>query len=176
MTERKTERVVETREHSFEKVLGIPSGTTEIVKTRVTSVTAPHDDYDGKDEEIEQDFLDVHDKAMELFDYLADEIDDADQSKRSRLAEVAGQLLNTALNASERRRVLKQHIDVTKQKDRVIDNKATGGQTNNNILVASHEELMKLMETMELEAGEDDSVESTLAAIESDAPPTPLDE
>lgn len=171
MTERKVEKVVETREHSFENVLGIPSGSTEVVKTRITSETKPHDDYDEKDGEIEQDFLDVHDKAMELYETLLDEIDDADQAKVSRLSEVAGQILNTALNASERRRVLKQHIDTIKQKDRVIDNKSGPTNQTNNILVGTHEDLQALLDKMEAN-GETDDTLAALDAIDHDAPPT----
>lgn len=150
MTQRKIEKVVETTEHSFENVLGIPSGTTEIVKTHVTSETEDHDDYDSKDREIERDFLDVHDKAMELFVELAEEIEDAEPSKRSRLAEVAGQILNTALSASERRRVLKQHIDTLKQKDRALSTKAGNkGKTSNNFFIGTHAEMMKLWDSVQ---------------------------
>lgn len=166
MTQRKTEKVVETKEHSFETVLGIPSGTTEVVKTRVTSTTKKHDDYDHKDDEIEEDFLSIHDNAMELFELLMDEIDDTDQSKRSRLAEVAGQLLNTALTASERRRVLKAHIDTTKQKERALDNKAgAGGKTVNNVFFGTHEEMMKLGDELRRATTDDSKV------IEHESPP-----
>lgn len=151
MTTRKTEQVTETIEHSFEGVLGIPSGTTEIVKTRIESTTEPHEDYDAKDNEIEEDFLYVHDKAMELYEQLVEEIEDADQSRRPRFAEVAGQILRTALDASERRRVLKQHIDTTKQKDRALEGKAGAGKTTNNVFMATHEEMIAMMQKANIE-------------------------
>jgi hypothetical protein len=146
MTESKTEKVVETIEHSFEGVLGVPPGTTEIVKTRVKSEPVIHEDYDHKDSEIEDDFVKIYDKAMELFENLLDEIEDADQSKRARIAEVANQTLSTALNAAEKRKGLKQHIDILKQKERAINKKAHGGKQVNNLFIGSHEKLIDLLD------------------------------
>ena len=114
MTERKISKVVENTEHSFEKVLDVPSGTTELTKKRIRSEIKPYDDYDDKDDEIEEDMVNVQDRALELYEYLVDEIDDADQGKRARLAEVAGQMLNTALSATEKRRLMKQQKDILK--------------------------------------------------------------
>lgn len=144
MTKRKTEQLTETIGHSFEAVLEVPPNTTEIVKTRVTSELIVHDDYDDKDAEIEEDITEIQDKALELYDYMVDEIEDADPSKRSRLAEVAGQLLNTALSATEKRKALKEHKDKLKQKDKVIAGKGNG-KTTNNVFVGSHEDLMKIL-------------------------------
>jgi hypothetical protein len=133
MTTRKTEKIVETVGHAFEDVLGVPANTTELSKTRVTSELAVSSDYDEKDVEIEEDIVDIQDKALELHETLLDEIDQAEQSKKARLAEVAGQLLNTALSATEKRRVMKQHIDLLKQKDRVLANRGGGGGPTNTI-------------------------------------------
>lgn len=144
MTKRKTEKVVEKITHSFEDVLGVPPNTTEVVKTRVSSELTVHEDYDSKDVEIEEDITGIQDKALELYEYMVDEIEDTDQSKRARLAEVAGQLLNTALSAAEKRKALKQHIDILKQKDKVIAGKGDG-KTTNNVFVGTHDDLMKLL-------------------------------
>ena len=146
MTKRKETEVVEEIEHSFEKVLDVPEGSTEISKTVIESELIEHDSYDEKDKEIEEDFADVQDKALELYDYLFDEMDDADPGKRARLAEVAGQLLNTALSAGERRRVLKQHIDILKhKKETAKGGKSGSGNTTNNIIVSSQTELLRLL-------------------------------
>jgi len=143
MTERKVEVITEPTEHSFEKVLGVPSGTTEMTQIVVKSKTDPHELYDKKDDEIEEDFLNIYDKALEMFERLMIEIDDVDQSKRSRLAEVANQTLNTALTAAKERRGLKEHIDVLSQKERAISKKASSGKiTNNNLFVGSHAQLL----------------------------------
>jgi hypothetical protein len=147
MTSRKIEKVTEKTGHSFEDVLGVPPNTTEISKTRVTSELVISPDYDEKDVEIEEDIADIQDKALELYEYLYDELDDADQSKKARLAEVAGQLLNTALSATERRRVMKQHIDILKQKDRVLTNKGGGKTTNNIALIGSLEDALALIDS-----------------------------
>lgn len=146
MTERKVEKVVETIEHSFENVLGVPSGTTEIEKTRVVSEPTQPDEYDTKDNEIEEDLVEIQDKALELHEHLVDEIEDADPSKRARLAEVADQVLNTALSSLDKRRSLKQHKDILKQKDRAIDKKGgPGGTTQNNLFIGSHDEVLEYL-------------------------------
>lgn len=154
MTERKVEKVIETFEHSFETVLDVPPGTTEIEKTRIVSKPIIHQEYDAKDNEIEEDLISIHDKALELHEVLVDEIDDTDQSKRARLAEVADQVLNTALSAVDKRRSLKQHVDSLKQKDRAIDKKGSGPTTNNNLFVGSHEDMLEFVAKS---LGDDDS-------------------
>ena len=158
MTERKIEKVVETTEHSFENVLDIPSGTTEIEKTRVTSEIIEYDEYDEKDSEIEADLVMIQDKALELYEFLVDEIEDADPSKRARLAEVADQILNTALSSSDKRRALKQHKDVLKQKDRVLSKKSGGKTTNNNLFIGSHADMLKYIEASLAESESDTKV------------------
>jgi hypothetical protein len=156
MTSRKIEKVTEKIGHAFEDVLGVPPNTTEVSKTRVTSELAVSPDYDEKDSEIEEDIVDIQDKALELFEYLVEEMDGTEQSKRARLAEVAGQLLNTALSATEKRRVIKQHIDILKQKDRVLSNKG-GGTTNNIAFIGSLEEALELVDTKSEKVNSDDS-------------------
>lgn len=145
MTDRKVEQIITPTEHSFETVLGVPSGTTEMVKTVVTSKPVQHETYDDKDVEIDEDILVVHDKALELYDVLMSEIDDAAPNSVARLAEVAGQMLNTALSASEKRRDLKKHKDILQHKERTPGKGGGKIVTNNNMFVGSHEELMKMI-------------------------------
>mgnify|MGYP000958940044 CR=1 FL=1 len=156
MTTRKTEKIVENTGHAFEDVLGVPANTTEIARTRVTSELTVGADYDEKDIEIEEDIVDIQDKALELHETMLDAIDGAEQSKKARLAEVAGQLLNTALSATEKRRVMKQHIDLLKQKDRVLSSR--GGNTTNNIaFVGSLEDALRAIDSNSGKVDSDDS-------------------
>lgn len=146
MTKRKEIEIIEDGKHSFEDVLDVPSGTTEITKKVIKSEVSEHELYDDKDREIEEDFAEVQDKAFELYEYLFDEMDDADPGKRARLAEVAGQLLNTALSAGERRRVLKKHIDDLKhKKETAKGGKSGSGSTTNNIIISSQTELLRML-------------------------------
>jgi hypothetical protein len=149
MTKRNVEKIIDTTEHPFEQILGVSSGTTEIIKTQVVSEPVEHESFDSKDSEIEEDILIVHDKALELYEYIVDELNDSDPSKKSRLAEVAGQLLNTALSATEKRRVMKQHKDVLEHKDRVLANKGGKKITNTTVFVGSFKELMGVVKTPE---------------------------
>ena len=52
--------------------------------------------------------------------------------------------MNTALSAAEKKKALKQHIDILKQKDKVITSKGDG-KTNNNVFVGTNDDLMKLL-------------------------------
>lgn len=156
MTKRIVEYVTETIEHSFEGVLGVPPHTTEIVKPKVRSELVSHEDYDTKDNEIETDLVDIQDKALELYEQMLEEIDDADQGKKARMAEVAGQLLNTALTVAKQRKDMKQHKDILKQKDKVISNKFSGSKTTNNVFVGSQEALVKFLNNAELKTIDED--------------------
>lgn len=163
MTTRKTERVTKTTEHAFEESLGVPSGTTETEMVKVTSEPCQHESYDEKDSEIEDDFVDIQDKAVELYELLLDELSGAEPGKVARLAEVANSALNTALAASDRRRNMKEHIDKLKQKER-MGNKSGGPKTtNNNLIVATHEQVLGLInsgaEREPIEHNSDDSDE-----------------
>ena len=149
MTNRKVEKIVETKEHSLEHVLGVPSGTTEMVKTKISSDPVPHEGYDEKDNEIEEDFLHAHDKALELYNILLEEVDDADPSKRARLAEVAGQILGQAVTTTEKRRLMKQHKDIMAQKGTESGKGLPRGSTTNNLFVGSFESLMNAVEHSE---------------------------
>lgn len=147
MTRRKVTKVKETTGHSFEDVLGVPHGSTELTKTQVSTELVPHEDYDDKDDEIESDISGVHDRGLELFEYLMEEIEDAEPSNRADLVTVAIQTLNTMLSAADKKRLLKQHSDLLKQKDRSISSKEkSGGKTTNNLFVGSREEVLEMLE------------------------------
>jgi hypothetical protein len=146
MTDQKIEKKVQQINHSFEKALGVPCGTTEVVKTKIKSIAIKSEDYDLKDEEIEEDFLNIYDKSLELYELLLDEIDDAEQNKVSRLAEVAAIMLNTALSSAEKRRIMKQHIDTLQQKERLLESSGKNPKGNiNNVFVGTFQELMKYL-------------------------------
>lgn len=146
MTDTKIETSSELKDHAFEEVLGVPSGTTETTKIMVKSTTIPHEDYDDKDDEIEEDFLTIYDKSLETYETLMDAAEADETGKRARLIELANQSLNTALAAAKERRGLKQHKDVLVQKERAINKKpSAGGKSTNNIFIGSHDQLINML-------------------------------
>lgn len=143
MTRRKIEEVTEEAEHSFEDVLGVPSGTTEVTKKIVVSERVESDLYDEKDYELDDDLRELQDSAMEMHEQLVEEMEDAEPSKRARLAEVSGQMLNISLGALKERSKHKQHKDSLKQKDKALDRKGSSGPTtNNNIIFGGHDDIL----------------------------------
>ena len=115
------EKVIKERtiEHPMEEVLGIETGSTivEYQESLPTELT-DHEEYDEKDAEIEGQFQEVYDKAMDAFDAQSDIVDTVEGKYAARNAEVAVQFLNAALNAAKEKGGLKQHkdkLDVAKQ-------------------------------------------------------------
>lgn len=159
MTRRKVEEVTGETEHAFEDVLGVPSGTTEVTKKMVVSERVESPLYDEKDYELDDDLRELQDNALEMHEQLVEEMEDAEPAKRARLAEVSGQMLNISLGALKERSKHKQHKDTLQQKDKALSKKgSSGGTTNNNVFVGSHEELMALLDANSGEPSEDPNV------------------
>jgi len=146
MTRRKIEEITEEVENSFEDVLGVPSGTTEVTKKIVTRDSVESDLYDDKDTELDEELKELQNSAEEMFEMLAEEMEDAEPSKRARLAEVSGQMLNISLGAIKERSKHKQHKDTLHQKSKSLDKRgSSGGTTNNNVFVGGHSELLDFL-------------------------------
>ena len=131
-----------TVEHPLEEVMGIERGTTlvEYEETLPTELVE-HQEYDDKDAEIEEQFQEVYDKAMDAFDAQSDITDQVEGKYAARNAEVAAQFLNTALNAAKEKSGQKQHkdkLEVSKQ------NAGKPGTVQNN-LIMDHNEMMRLL-------------------------------
>lgn len=148
-------------EHPMEEVLELESGTTLVPHKERTTELALSEHYDDKDSEIEGQFQEVYDAAMEAFDETAAESDLIEPKFRARNKEVAVQFLNTALNAAREKSTLKQHKDKVAVEVGKVQN--SGKTVNNNLVVADRNELLKMMgkgkehegETVEVEAIED---------------------
>lgn len=128
-------------EHPLEDFLGIPSGSTMVVKEeRETTLVTP-ETYDNKDEEIEGTFQEVYDKAMDGFDRLQDEMDGGDERFKARLGEVSVQHLNVALDAAKQKARLKEHKDKLESKI-----KNSGPKTVNNNIIVDRNELLRALQ------------------------------
>jgi len=127
-------------EHPMEEVLDLEPGSTLIPAppARSTEMVVA-DEYDNKDKEIEEQFQEVYDAAMDAYEQQAMDTEAVEPKYRARNQEVAVQYLNTALNAAREKAGLKQF------KDKMLnDRKATGPKTvNNNLVVADRNEILK---------------------------------
>ena len=105
------------------------------------SVNVVHDPYDSKDIEIEDQFQNVYDKAMNAFDIQQEEAQDIEGKYLARNTEVANALLTTALQAAKEKASLKQHSDHLELK------KNQGGNVTNiqNNVVMDRNEILKMM-------------------------------
>ena len=126
--------------HPLEEIFDIEENTTIVPYTEVKTELVPHKEFDPKDSEIETQFQDIYDYALEAFENQQGESDTIEPKFRARNAEVAVQYLKTALEAAQSKSNMKQH------KDKV--SKPSAGSTTNN-LVLSHDALMDLLDGKE---------------------------
>ena len=134
-------KVEEFINHPMEEAFDIESGTTLVERTQRTEVAvAEHDVYDEKDKEIEKQFEEVYDVAMETFHNTIEQIDDIDPRYKNKSREVAVQFLNTALAAADKKAVLKSNKDK-------LEHKATTTNYTQNNLVFDRNELLKAIQS-----------------------------
>ena len=127
--------------HPMEDMLDIEPGTTQVPATieRSTELVA-HEEFDDKDKEIEEQYQEVYDAAMGAFEQQSMDSEVIEPKYRARNQEVAVQFLNAALQAAKEKGGMKQHKD----KLNVAKVKAnTAGTTNNNLIVADRNEILK---------------------------------
>lgn len=99
--------------HPLEQALDIESGTTIVsVPEARNTLLVDSPTYDEKDKEIEQNYQEVYDKAMDVFDEMQENA--SDQGPRHQ--EVAALMLTTALAAAKEKARMKEH------KDKLINN------------------------------------------------------
>jgi len=131
--------------HPMEEVLDIESGTTvhPMVERQTTDIAETTTEaYDNKDTEIEGQFQEVYDAAMDAFDTQMGTSEDVEGRYQARNGEVAVQFLSTALAAAKEKSNVKQHKD----KLSIARGKLTGvGTTNNNLIVADRNDILKAL-------------------------------
>ena len=128
----------------LEDVFGIESNTTlkEVITFEdAQTPIARGDDYDDKDDEIDNQFQEVYDKALTAFEYQMERADSTDIEPKyiARMHEVAAQYLNTALSAA------KEKANLKTAKDKLVKKNKVGGQVTNNTLVVSHADLLDMI-------------------------------
>lgn len=134
-------KITETKKettHPLEEYFDIEEGSTEIVEYERETELVESEDYDEKDNEIEENYQEIYDRAMEGYDVLADEIEECDPKYKARIGEVSLQHLNVALNAAKNKAHMKEHKDKLKAKER-----SGGNKTVNNTLIVDRNTLLK---------------------------------
>lgn len=121
------ETTIKTVDHPLEDFFNIEPNTTQVVKTEQKTELVQYEEYDEKDKEIEENFQEIFDKAMNGYETLTDDINGIEGRFRARVSEVAVQHLNTALQAASKKADLKQ----TKDKLQVAAKKANTPNTVN---------------------------------------------
>lgn len=135
----KTEKLIS---HPLEEVFDIESGTTAITSYEAENLPSMlFEPYDDKDVEIEDQFQEVYEKAMTAFTSQMDDCAIVDPKYTARKSEVAAVFLNTALAAAKEKASLKQ----TKEKLIIASIASKKIVTNNNLVVTSRNDLLKLL-------------------------------
>lgn len=137
MSTKKVEKEIAV-DHPLDELFDIEKGSTLLpVVERETELTAA-ESYDEKDKEIESQFQEVFDCAMDAFDASTRNVP-GDPKSQGVIGEVSVQYLNTALAAA------KEKADMKKHKDKLLNDKNKGGPKtlNQNLIIADRNELLK---------------------------------
>lgn len=97
------------------------------------------DSYDEKDESLDVEFDTIYNEALRSYRNISDDMVFVEGKFKARIGEVSNQFLGTALNAAKEKAALKRH------KDTIVVKEAAGQVTNNNLVVGSHEELLRIL-------------------------------
>lgn len=129
--------------HPIEDVLEIEPGTTMMpVVAHEPTELAVTADYDEVDREINEQFQEVYDVAMDAYETQAADIETIEPKFRARNQEVAVQYLNTALAAA------KEKASIKMSKDKNTVKVATSGGANirdSQVIVADRNDVLKQM-------------------------------
>lgn len=132
-------------EHPLETLLDIEAGTTLIeYKEVVPMETVKPQNYDAKDNEIEGQLEEIYSVAMTQVSNISDEMDRVEGRHKARIGEVSATMLNVALSAVREKAAMKFHKDKLTPSAGMTVN-AGGTVTNNNLIVADRNEIMRMM-------------------------------
>ena len=140
-----SKKVTKTIEHPMEEFFDIEPKSTEIEVYEREGELITAEGYDEKDREIDGQFEEIYDAAMEGYDLLSDELHKVEGKYKARVGEVSVQHLNAALNAANSKARLKE------AKDKLETKKVAGPSsvTNNNTLVVTDRD--KFMDQLRLQ-------------------------
>lgn len=143
MSIRKIEEIIKEATHPLEDHFDIEKGSTQVVIKRRKTELNEFELYDKKEKEIEEDFQEIADVAMDVVELLRDQIESGCEPKYlARLAEVAGQQLSVALSAVEKKAKLKEMREKLNQ---LKNNNKSGSTVNNNVFIMNRNEVLEAM-------------------------------
>lgn len=126
-----SKKVTKTIDHPLEDFFEIEQGTTEVEVFQREGELITAEGYDEKDREIDEQFEEIYDSAMEGYDMLSEELHKVEGKYKARVGEVSVQHLNAALNAANSKARLKE----AKDKLEVKRTSGPSSVTTNNTLV-----------------------------------------
>lgn len=145
-------------DHPLDDVLGIEPGMTVIERSeREPAVLSECDIYDEKDAEIEEQFQEVYELALEAYENSAEIGQTIEPKYKARNDEVAAQYLTLALNAAKEKMSLKVN------KDKSVQQSTRGGGVTNNNLIIDRNALMELLDEGE---GDKTSIDGDYEEVE----------
>ena len=106
-----TEEFDKATSHPLEEMLNIEEGTTMVPSSKRSTDMVVKAEYDEKDDEIDEQFQEVYDLALDAFEAQAQEAELVEGKYKARNGEIAAQYLNTALAAAREKSDLKQGKD-----------------------------------------------------------------
>lgn len=132
----------------MESVFDIEENSTPVEYRERTTELVEANEYDTKDNEIEEQIQEVYDSAMSAFETQMDEAELVEGKYKARNGEVAVQFLNAALTAIKEKSGLKQHKD----KVAVTKGKLGPAKVENNIIVADRNDILRnIMKGMDVD-------------------------
>lgn len=137
------EEIEVATQHPMENLLDIEEGSTMVPAIQRNTDLVVDVQYDDKDVEIEEQFQEVYDLALEAFEAQSAEAELVEGKYKARNGEIAAQYLNTALNAAKEKSSQKMHKDKTT----LAANKVTSptGMTQNNLIVGDRNDILKTL-------------------------------
>ena len=134
--------------HPMEDLFDIDSGSTSVpaVKRTTELSTSVEHPYDDKDNEIDEQFQEIYDLALEAFGAQSQEAELVEGKYKARNQEIAVQFLNTALNAAANKGTLKNNKEKMAIAAKKVDASAKpGGTTNNNLIVGDRNDILRAL-------------------------------
>lgn len=140
MSTKEIKTVTKRIAHPLEDVLDIEPSSTVVTRVEQKSSLTVAQDYDEKDNELESNFQEIHDKALSGYERIQDECEDIEPRYLPRMMEVGVQHLKMALDAAEAKAKIKELKDKIAAKT-----KSAGPKTVNQNLFVNREDLLKAL-------------------------------
>ena len=137
--------------HPMEDLFDIEEGSTEFPITKAEArELVNYDDYDEKDNEIDEQFEEIYAHALAAYETQQEIIETIEGKFKGRNSEIAAQFLQIALNAVKE----KSSHKMTKDKNTLASKKANGNTTNNNLFVGDFNQVLELLNKNKEDSGE----------------------